>query len=76
MRQLTELVNNSQGFRIKGWFKPAVADNGVTQETFSLHACFLAPGGPLTEEQLHAVYSNDIVTVFNKYKHFCALNPG
>ena len=59
MRQLTELVNNSQGFRIKGWFKPAIAENGITQETFSLHACFLAPNGPLTEEQLHAVYSND-----------------
>ena len=76
MRQLTELVNKSQGFRIKGWFKPAVADNGVTQEIFSLHACFLAPAGPLTEEQLLAVYSNDIFSVFNKYKHFSALNAG
>ena len=68
MRQLTELVNNSQGFQIKGWFKPAVTDNGVTQETFSVHACFLAPNGPLTEQQLQAVYSNDMFWLSNKYK--------
>ena len=53
---VANLVNNEQGFRLKGWFKPAVTDNGVTQETFSLHVCSLAPNGQLTEEEKRQMY--------------------
>ena len=49
-------VNQLQGFRIKGWFKPAVTENGITQETFSLHVCYLCPNSPLTEIQKEKVY--------------------
>ena len=49
-------INQLQGFRVKGWFKPAVTENGITQETFSLHVCYLCPNSPLTEIQKEKVY--------------------
>ena len=56
MRNVTDLVNAQQGFRLKGWFKPAVAENSFTQETFSIHICYLAPKGTMTEEM--EIYEN------------------
>ena len=58
VRNVTDLVNSDQGFRLKGWFKPAVAENGVTQETFSIHACYLAINGSMTDEQKLQMYKN------------------
>ena len=58
MRNLAALVNAKQGFRMKGWFKPAVTENGITQETFSLHVCYLAPNGPLLPSQRAALYKD------------------
>ena len=49
-------INQLQGFRIKGWFKPAVTENGITQETFSLHVCYLCPNSPLTDIEKEKVY--------------------
>ena len=36
VRNVANLVNAEQGFRLKGWFKPGVTENGVTKETSSL----------------------------------------
>lgn len=43
---------------MKGWFKPAVTENGVTQETFSLHVCYMAANEELTADQKKAIYKD------------------
>ena len=58
VRNLTALVNESQGFRLKGWFKPAVIETGVTQELFSIHVSYLGPNGSLTDTQKDSVYKD------------------
>ena len=55
---MTDLVNAHQGFRLKGWFKPSVAENGVTQETFSVHVCYLALNGTMTDDQKNLMNKN------------------
>ena len=56
VRDLVESVNSNQGFRIKGWFKPAITENGVTQEIFTVHACYMAPNEALTPNQRRKMY--------------------
>ena len=51
VRNLVASVNGEQGFRIKGWFKPAATEDGVTDEIFSIHVCSFSPVRPLTDEQ-------------------------
>ena len=58
VRNLAALVNADERFRVKGWFKPAVVDTGVTQELFWIHVPYLAPNGPLTPTQRDAMYKD------------------
>ena len=53
---MVETINNHQGFRIKGWLKPSLNEEGVTQMDFTLHVCFLQPEGDLTEFQKTLIY--------------------
>ena len=53
---MVENIDAEQGFRIKGWFKPAVNENDSVAEEFVFHISYLQPNEPLTEEQIDMRY--------------------
>ena len=54
---MAEAINEDQGFRLIGWFKPASdEENNVTAGTFSYHICQLLPAGELTTQQRKLMY--------------------
>ena len=52
---------NEQGFKLKGWFKPVVTEIGVTQDSLSLHVCYLMPSTPLTKKQQKIKYHEGLL---------------
>ena len=43
------VINKDQGFRIKGWFEPALTEKDVvTEELFVFHVCYFYPDADLS----------------------------
>ena len=56
---LVQSVNETCGFRVSGWFKPAIDEEGTTLEHKNFHVCSLKPESPLTSEQEGLKYSTE-----------------
>ena len=48
---MVDVINKDQGFRIKGWFKPALTENEVVTEEFVFHVCYFHPDADLSTFQ-------------------------
>ena len=48
---LTRSINNTGGWKVKGWYKPSTSEDGVAQELRRIHFCSLSPVGMLTDAQ-------------------------
>ena len=56
-QRLVAAVNAGDGWRVKGWFKPAVSEQDTVAETYAIHICSLAPNNQLTFAQQQHVYT-------------------
>ena len=52
VQEIVQSINENQGFRIVGWFKPATDEEGTAVEHKRFHVCSLSPEMPLSEGQL------------------------
>ena len=52
-------INSGGGFRVVGWFKPALDEDGTTIEHKRFHICSLLPEKPVTNEEAQLKYKGE-----------------
>ena len=57
VQDLVADINQTQGFRVIGWFKPAFDDEGTAIEHKKFHICSLEPATPMTAAQMAMRYN-------------------
>ena len=57
VQDLVADINQTQGFRVIGWFKPAFDDEGTAIEHKKFHICSLEPATPMTAAQIAMRYN-------------------
>ena len=59
VQALVTKINARGGFRVVGWFKPALDEDGTTIEHKRFHVCSLFPEKPLTDEEKLLKYQGE-----------------
>ena len=62
VQDLVREINTGEGFRILGWFKSAVDEEGTAVENKNFHIARLEPEKEMTDEQKAKMYRGEGVT--------------